>query len=195
MDPAESDWGGEDDDIAGFQAVHRFLVGVEAEESALGGHLDLGRLEAHDPLVRRPGDLGRGAVERVVAAVEFLSKDVGHRDELDGAAGSGEGVGGGAGAPAAAADQGDADGIVLGGVAGPGDGGGQSRPGDGLAGGLQEFTAGGAVVHGVIGGFHRFRFGREHSGCAEGLVKSDSFGWRPAGGIGSPPFPEHHLRI
>ena len=76
----ERDWRSEDDDIAGFQAVHRLLVSVEAKEPSVGGHLDLGRLEAHDPLIRRASDLGRGAVQRVVAAIELLGKHVRHRD-------------------------------------------------------------------------------------------------------------------
>ena len=41
LDPAERRRRGEDDDVAGLQAIHRLLVGVEADELAVLRHVDL----------------------------------------------------------------------------------------------------------------------------------------------------------
>ena len=41
VDPAEGRRGGEDDHVAGLEAVHRLLVAVEADEAARLGHIDL----------------------------------------------------------------------------------------------------------------------------------------------------------
>ena len=41
MDPAEAGRGGEDGDIARFQAVHGLFIGVEADELAILRHVHL----------------------------------------------------------------------------------------------------------------------------------------------------------
>ena len=101
MDPAKGGRRGKDGDVARPQAVDRLLVGIEADEHAVGGHLDL---------------LGEFLVQMVMAALEFLRKDIGHGDQLDRPVLDRQGVFPGAGAAAAAADQGHLDGITLGGM-------------------------------------------------------------------------------
>ena len=59
------------------------------------------------------------------------------------------------GAAAAATHEGDLDGIILGGIAGAGDTGGQGRAGH-EAGGFEEFTTRGAI--GIFHGIHDVAF-------------------------------------
>ena len=139
VDPAEGRRRGEDDDVAGLQAVHRLLVAVEADELLV--FLDQQLVAAAELLV-----------ELVVAVLELGVEDVGHGDELDRAARGVQGVGGGAGAAAAAADQGDLDRVALAGVDEGHRGLREGRGGRDDAAGLEEVTTRGGglgVGHGL----------------------------------------------
>ena len=103
MHPAEGQRRGEDGDVARLQAIHRLLVGVETDELAILGHVDL---------------VGELLLELLVAAAEAVLEDVGHGDQLDRPLLDRQGVGRRAGAAAAAADQGHLDRVVLGGMDG-----------------------------------------------------------------------------
>ena len=116
---AESGVRGQHGDVAGPQAINGMAVGIEAQETALGRHVN--------PLAQR---LGQG----VVGLINLLLPDVGHGDELDWAAGTRKrgplgaavvaqdksarrhGIGHGPTAASAAADQGEPNRVVLGGV-------------------------------------------------------------------------------
>ena len=130
VDPAEGRRRGEDDDVTGGEAIDRFLIGVEADEFALFGHVDL-RLEF----------VGEAFLELLVAIGEAVVEDVGHGDEFELAVLDRQGVLNGAAAAAAAANEGDADGVVFGGV--DGRRGERCQGGDcgGLAGANEEFAA------------------------------------------------------
>src|SRR5262249_26170888 len=113
--PAERRRGGEDHQVALPQAVDGLLVAVEADELVVFGHLHL---------------FGEAFGQGVVRGAEPLGEHVGHGDQPGRAGRGGEHIEDGAGAAAAAADQGDADGVVLGGE----DAGGQGRGGEGAGG-------------------------------------------------------------
>ena len=68
MDPAEGRRRGEDRDVARLQAIHRLLVGVEADELAVLGHVDL---------------VGELLLQVAVAALQPVLEDVGHGHQLD----------------------------------------------------------------------------------------------------------------
>ena len=91
-------------------AIH-LLVGVEAGEATLAGHIDFG---------------GEATVvaQFAEAALDAVGEGVAHGDELDVRVGA-EGLAGGAGATTAAADQADFEGIAAGGM----DGGSQRQGG------------------------------------------------------------------
>ena len=125
VDPAEGRRRGEDRHVARLQAVHRLLVGVEADELAVLGHVDL---------------VGELLLQLRVAAVEAVLEDVGHGHQLDRAVLGRQGVGRRAGAAAAAADQGHLDRVVLGGVDGRNGDPRQGRGRGDLAGVLQKLA-------------------------------------------------------
>jgi hypothetical protein len=115
--PAEGHGRGENHDVAGLQAVHGPLVGVEPEEPALGRHIELGGVDAADPTVGRALRAGRaGGPQRLVAVPEAVFEDIGHGHQLEPALLRRERVGGGPGAAAPAADEGDLDNVTAGGV-------------------------------------------------------------------------------
>ena len=136
MHPAKRRGRGENGDIARLQTIHRFLVGVEADELAVRRHVHLAR-----ELLLQIGQV----------FCEPLRKDVGHGDQLGRTALDGERVRRGAAAPSAAADQGDLDQVGARGVDGGNGHVGQSRSRRQFAGGLHEFTAG---RRGWIGSVH-----------------------------------------
>ena len=90
-----------DHHIAGTQTVDRLLVGVEADKPAIGGDIDL---------------LAEFVREGLVGSGLAIREDIGHRVQFRRAGIGGQGLADGAGAPSAAADQGHADGVVLGGI-------------------------------------------------------------------------------
>ena len=83
---AEGGRGGQHDHVAGAETVDRLPVGVEAQELPLGRH------------VQTVLELWQLLGEVLEAALNLVSKEVGHGIELDRAAGRREGVGHGAGA-------------------------------------------------------------------------------------------------
>ena len=99
---AEGGGGGEHGDVAGPQAVDGLLVGVEAQEHPLRRNVDL---------------VAEHLLQPLVAPLLTLFEDVGHGVQFDRAAGRGERVGHRARAAIAAAHQGQADGVVCGGMA------------------------------------------------------------------------------
>ena len=95
VQPAKRERSGQDRDVARAQAVHGFLVSVEADESLVFGHAN---------------EIGTGKIllfERSVAFIETVLKDVAHRNQFGGVAGGRERVDHGAGAASAASDEGD----------------------------------------------------------------------------------------
>src|ERR1039458_2773139 len=87
------------------------------------------------------------------AALDAILEDIRHRPELGGALG-GHGLRGGASATSAASHKRDLNGVILRGVTGAGDVAGQRGPGQRGAGGLEEFTTGGATWVCEAGGVH-----------------------------------------
>ena len=122
MHPAERQRRGEDRDVARLQAVHRLLVGVEADELAILRHVHL---------------VAELLLDVPIAAVEAILEDIGHGHQLDGTALDRHGVGRCAAAAAAAADQGHLDRVVLGGMDMRDHRGRQGRGGGDAAGILQ----------------------------------------------------------
>ena len=98
MHPAKSQRRGKDRHVARLQAIHRLLVGVEADEL---------------PLVRHVDPIAELLLQGAEAAVEAVLEGVAHGHQLDRAALDRQGVGRRAGAPAAAADQRHLDRVVL----------------------------------------------------------------------------------
>ena len=131
MQPAKSQRRGEDRNVARLQAVHRLLVGVEADELTLLGHID--------PIAERPLDVA-------IAAVEAILEYVGHGHQLDRAAVDRHGIASRATAAAAAADQGYLDRVVFGSMNVRDHRGCQGRGGGHAAGVLQKFSAGNKVL-------------------------------------------------
>ena len=97
LDPAERGGGGQQDDPARPDDVDRLLEAVEADELVVVGDVEL---------------VGVLVLDRLVAAVEPLLEDVGHRHQLQGAALRRQGVGSRARPSAAAADQADLDDVA-----------------------------------------------------------------------------------
>src|SRR5262249_21118056 len=89
---------GEDNDIPGLQAVHRLPVSIEANELSLLGHVHFRTILPF---------------EGVVAALEPMIEDVGHRYQFGRAIIDGECVPGGAAPASAAADQCELNRVVL----------------------------------------------------------------------------------
>jgi hypothetical protein len=97
MHPSERGGRGENHDIAGLEAIHRLLVGIEADEFSVGGDIH---------------ELGVVFDDVVVASLQAIFEDIGHGDELDRATGGSEGIDGGTAPPPAASDKGDLDHIA-----------------------------------------------------------------------------------
>ena len=129
MHPAKRQRGGKHRHVARLQTVHRLLVGVEAGEPAILGHVHL---------------IAKLLLERLVTAIEPILESIGHGDQLHGAMLDVQGVGGGAGAASAATDQGHANGVVFAGVDVRNGRACQRRGGGNPSGGFQEFTTRGA---------------------------------------------------
>ena len=99
MDPAEGERRGEDGHISRAQRVDGTLIAVEAEELAVVRNIHL----------RADGAFLQG----VVAAVELVLEDIGHRDQLDRAFLDVQRVVHRSAAATAAADQRDLDGLAV----------------------------------------------------------------------------------
>jgi hypothetical protein len=125
--PAKGRWGGQDDDVARLQDVHRLLVTVEADELAILGHIDL---------------LVEPRLELVVARLDALLEDVGHGDQLGRAVLAVHRVARSPGPPATRPDQGDLERVVFSGVR-PGQHQPANRASDGRGtGALEQIAAG-----------------------------------------------------
>jgi hypothetical protein len=133
VDPAERGRRGQDDDVAGAEAVHRPLVGVKADELAVLGDID-GVLELLLEVRQLRGDA--------------LLEDVRHRDQLHrpGSPG-GERVDRRPGSAPAATDERQADRIVLGSEDVRDVHPRQRRAGDDGGGFLQKVPTAGGVAH------------------------------------------------
>ena len=154
MDPAERRRRRQDHHVARPQAIHRFLIAVEADELAFLRHVDL---------------LGDGwvevFVEVLVAAREPIREDIGHGHQLDRAFFDGQGIGRRPGAAAAAADQCHLDRIALGSVNVRHRPTSQGRRHSDLAGVLQQLAARLAALCGLA---HNMSPHDRISGCGKG---------------------------
>ena len=101
MGHTEAGGRGEERDVAGPQAVDRLFVGVDADEYAIVGHVDL--------LLKLFG-------QALAAGVDPIAEDVGHRPELEPSARDGEGVDRRTATPATAADERDTNLVTAGGM-------------------------------------------------------------------------------
>ena len=90
MHPAEGRGRGENGNITRLQTIHRFLVGVEADELTIRRHVQLAR---------------ELLLQIVQVFIEPLRKDVGHGHQLDRTTLDGQRIRRCAAAPSAAADQ------------------------------------------------------------------------------------------
>ena len=101
VDPAKARGRGKNGHVARLQAVDRLLVGVQSDELAIVGHVDL---------------MAQLLLQILVTAREPVLEGIGHGHELDRTVLHRQGVGRGAGAPAAATDQRNLNRVVLRGV-------------------------------------------------------------------------------
>ncbi len=103
VNPAKRRGRGQDHDVAGLEAIHRLLVAVEADETPFGWDVHV---------------IAEALLHAVIVHLEIGVEDVGHRDQLDRAAGGRKRVEHRSPAAPAAADQCQADRFIAGGVDG-----------------------------------------------------------------------------